>query len=392
VSTETRKRSPDAAAAKISWLWAQVEKAGESQNAAMARESLERLLAEPSARGTSDEDLAVLTLCRLDLDEGRHREVSERMAGFRWHGVPGSASLLLASDIYLRLDWFEPAREALEQYLADCPEDLDAKRKLGLVLLMLDRDEEADRLLISTARREQHKVPATLAYLALLEAKRGRLDESLHLLLQARDLAPFDDRIQHSLLRIEALRVRMKRAAGAGDGLAMTDLVPAMASGMLQLHGFGREKSARASALWREYCTHASPGGRKPAIWAAALEYLVTRSGPHLTQEQLAAEYGVSSTQIREHLQVLEDAIPEGAAATSDLLESAAGEGAELSSAARIEEMAEVLAQLADGLPSLDSPGDAAAWVFERVPPSSDAERREMEEFIGWLWSSRRRR
>jgi len=390
--TETDRTSPSAAAAKINWLWGQVEKARADHDAGVARESLERLLAEPSVRGTSDEDLAVLTLCQLDIEEDRRKEVAERMSGFAWHGIPGPAALLLAADVYMRLDWFEPALSALEEHLRGCPEDLDARRKQGLVLLLLNRDEEAERTLISTARKEQHRIPATLAYLAMLEAKRGRLDESLHLLLQAHDLAPFDDRIEHSLLRIEALRVRMKRAAAAsGEGTSTAELVPGMTAGMLQLHGFGRDKADRASRLWREFLCKKQPGGRKPAIWAAALEYLVTRAGPHYTQDQIAAEYGVSATQLREHLQELEASVSEEDLRGGDLLASAATDGAELQKALRSEEIAEVLSTLSGLLGSLDNPGDAVAWVFERISPASDAERRELEEFVGWLWTAKRR-
>jgi len=357
----------------------------------VAREGLERLIAEPAVRGTADEDLALLTLSQLDLEEGRGREVAERMSGFSWHGVPGPAALLLAADIYMRLDWFEQALQAFDEYLSGCPEDLDARRKQGLVLLMLNRDEEAERTLISTARREQHRIPATLSYLALLEAKRGRLDESLHLLLQAHDLAPFDERIEHSLLRIEALRVRLKRAVSSGDTAPLADLVPGMASGMLHLHGYGKERADRAAALWREFCSRKAPGGRKPAIWAASLEYLVTRVGPHLTQDQLASEYGVSASQLREHLQELESTVGSSDLPPEDLLASTAYDGEELRKTMRSEEIAEVLSLLSAELGSMDSPGDAAAWVFERVPPASEAERRELEEFTGWLWTVRHR-
>jgi tetratricopeptide (TPR) repeat protein len=313
------------------------------------------------------------------------------MSGFSWHGIPGPAALLLAADIYMRLDWFEPSLQALEEHLRGCPEDLDARRKQGLVMLLLNRDEEAERILISTARREQHRIPATLAYIALLEAKRGRLDESLHLLLQAHDLAPFDDRIEHSLLRIEALRVRMKRAVSSGDGVSASELVPGMTAGMLQLHGYGKDKAERAARLWRQFLARRQPGGRKPAIWAAALEYLVTRAGPHYSQEQLAVEYGVSATQLREHLQELESEVPEEDLRGEDLLASTAFDGAELQKALRSQEIADVLSSLTERLGSLDSPGEAAAWVFERVPPASDPERHELEEFIGWLWTAKRR-
>ncbi len=225
---------------KIGWLWKQVEKARKDNNHEMARESLERLLADPSVHGTSDEDLANLNLSQLDLEEGRSREAALRLSNFKWHGVPGPAGLLLTSDVYLKLEWFEQAREMLEEYLDILPEDLDARRKLGLVHLMLNNDEEAQRLLLATARREKYRIPATLTYLAMLEAKTGHIEESLHLLLQAKELAPQDERIEHTLLRIESLRVSLKRRALHQNDLPIEDIVAGMVSGMLELHGYSK--------------------------------------------------------------------------------------------------------------------------------------------------------
>lgn len=382
-------REGQSPAGKIAWLWKQVEKARESSDHASERECLERLIGDPAVRGTSDEDLALLGLCRLDLSEGRSADVARRLSSFEWHGIPGPAALLLAADIFLRLDWFSKALENLEEYLAAIPEDLDARRKAGLVLLMLDRDAEAERMLVSTARREQHRVPATLAYLAMLEAKRGRLEESLHLLLQARDLAPFDERIEHTLLQIEALRVRLKRGTMTRDDLPFTDLVPAMAAGMLQLHGYGRDRAAAAEEIWKRFCAAARPGGRKPAIWAAALEYLVTRSGPHHTQERIALDYGVSVTQLREHLQEMETALGEEAMPGADLLSLAARDGSELAEAVRQSRMVDALSDLTGRLTAFDTPADAVEWALCRVSPVSEEERRLLEDFIAWIWERR---
>jgi tetratricopeptide (TPR) repeat protein len=374
---------------KIPWLWKQIEKARDAGDAAVEREGLERLIADSTVRGTSDEDLALLGLSRLDLAEGRALEVSKRLSAFEWHGIPGPAALLLFSDICLRLDWFARARESLEEYMRSFPEDLDARRKLGLVMLMLDEDAEAERILLATARREQNGVPATLSYLALLEAKRGRLEESLHLMLQARDLAPFDARIEHSLLSIEALRVRMKRGTVARDDLPLKDLVPAMAAGMLQLHGFGRERADAAIDLWARFSAGARPTGRKPAIWAAALEYLVTRSGPHFTQDQLAADYGISVTQLREHLQEMEAAFGPEVLQYTDLLQDAARDGLELAVSIRQSGAVDVLSELASRAAEFASAGDAADWVLERYSPASDRERREVADFVAWMWRRR---
>jgi len=379
-----RTGSPEA---KIAWLWNQVEKAREDRNPERARESLERLLADTSVKGTSDEDLAVLGLCQLDLDSGRHREVAERLSGFKWHGVPSPAGLLLASDIYLRLEWFAPAREALEGYMKLIPEDLDARRKLGLVLLMLNHDEEAQRQLLATARREKNSVPETLTYLAMLEAKAGRLEESLHLLLQARDLAPSDQRIEHTLLRIEALRVNLKRKALQIDGLPMEDIVAGMVTGMLELHGYSPDRSKAAVDVWNRFCTAETPKGRKPAIWAAALEYAVTRSGPHFTQDQLALEYRISATQLREHYQAIIDVVPIEEGRGGDLLSETEKAGSTLSGLLRREEMAEVISEAMGMLGEFSGPGELCVWVFDRVPPRSEPERREMEDFLGMVWN-----
>ncbi len=384
-----REREGQSPAGKIAWLWKQVEKARDSSDRAAERECLERLLGDPAVRGTSDEDLSLLGLCRLDLSEGRSADVARRLSSFEWHGIPGPAALLLAADIFLRLDWFSKALDCLEEYLSAIPEDLDARRKAGLVLLMLDRDAEAERMLVSTARREQHRVPATLAYLAMLEAKRGRLEESLHLLLQARDLAPFDERIEHTLLQIEALRVRLKRGTMTRDDLPFTDLVPAMAAGMLQLHGYGKDRAAAAEELWKRFCASGKPGGRKPAIWAAALEYLVTRSGPHHTQDRIALDYGVSVTQLREHLQEMEAALGDGALPGADLLSSAARDGSELAEAVRQSRLMDALSDLTDRLASFDSPAEAVEWAADRASPVSEEERRLLEDFIAWIWERR---
>ena len=41
--------------------------------------------------------------------------------------------------------------------------------------------------------------------------------------------------------------------------------------------------------------------------------------------------------------------------------------------------------------PEFDGPGEAVSWVFDRVVPRSEAERREIEEFIGFLWRKKGR-
>ncbi len=381
---------------KIRWLWKEIEGARDRGDPEGEREGLERLLADPAVKATPDEDLAILSVSRLDLIEGRARDAAQRMAGFQWHGVPGPASLLLASDVFLRLDWFDPARECLEEYVKSCPEDLDARRKLGLSLLLLDRDPEAERALLAVARREQNSVPATLAYLALLEAKRGRLEESLHLLIQARDLAPFDSRIEHTLLRIEALRVSTKRRAmsvqdpAAGD----RDMVPGMAAGMMQVHGYGRELAEKARALWDAFLESrgSAPAGRKPAIWAAALEYAVTMNGPHYTQEELAAEYGVSESRLKQRFAELSRAVDLEAFNRADLLARTASEGRDLLLRVKSSGLSDVLASLAARLGDFSSPADAVEWVLSRSTPQTDSERTELEEFVAWMWKGRTRR
>jgi len=371
---------------KIDWLWKQVDKAREERNGDAVRESLERLLSDPSIRDTSDEDLAVINLSQLDLDEGRSREVALRLADFRWHGVPGPAGLLLLADVYLRLEWFPQAKDALEEYLELIPEDLDARRKLGLVHLMLNDDDQAQRLLLATARREKYRIPDTLTYLAMLEAKAGRLEESLHLLLQARELAPFDEKIEHTLLRIESLRVSLKRRALHHDDLPIEDLVPGMASGMLELHGYSRDKSRQAMEIWNRFCSRQTPAGRKPAIWAAALEYAVTKYGPHFTQKQLADEYGVSTTQLGEHYHSISQAVDVDSIVRDDLLGETERAGQGLQDLVRREEMAEVIASVTGRLENFQGPGEVCSWVFQRIDPINEAERREIEDFIGYLW------
>lgn len=371
---------------KIDWLWKQVEKAREEKNNEAVRESLERLLADSSIRNTSDEDLAVLNLSQLDIDEGRTREAALRLSDFKWHGVPGPAGLLLVSDVYLKLEWFEQARETLEEYLKLIPEDLDARRKLGLVHLMLNNDEEAQRILLATARREKYRIPTTLTYLAILEAKVGRIEESLHLLLQAKELAPLDEKIEHTLLRIESLRVSLKRKALHHEDLPIEDLVAGIVSGMLELHGYSREKSGQALDVWNRFCSMVTPQGRKPAIWAAALEYAVTKYGPHFTQKQLADEYGVSTSQLSEHYLAITEAVDLDALVNTDLLGEIEKEGSGLYNLVRREEMAEVIATIAGRLDEFDGPGEACSWVFDRIEPLNETERREIEDFLSYLW------
>ncbi|OPL20097.1 MAG: hypothetical protein AVO35_01185 [Candidatus Aegiribacteria sp. MLS_C] len=371
---------------KIDWLWKQVESARADDNREAVRECLERLLADPSVRDTSDEDLALINLSQLDLEEGRSREAALRLSDFRWHGVPGPAGLLLLADVYLKLEWFGQARDELEEYLELIPEDLDARRKLGLVQLMLNEDDAAQRILLATARREKNRVPETLTYLAMLEAKAGRLEESLHLLLQARELAPLDEKIEHTLLRIESLRVSLKRRALHQEDLPLEDLVPGMTGGMLELHGYSREKARQAMEAWNRFCSVQRPAGRKPAIWAAALEYSVTRFGPHFTQKQLADEYGVSTTQLGEHYHTIAQAVDLDSIVKEDLLGETERAGHGLRDLVRREEMAEVIASATGRLEEFRGPGEMCAWVFGRIDPLNEAERREIEDFVGYLW------
>jgi len=373
---------------KISWLWKQVDDARRSRNPERAREGLERLLASQEIRGTPDHDLALLHLSQLEIEEGRVADAARRLQGFHWHGIPGPAALLLAADLFLRLDWYDESMEALEDYLRHYPQDTDALRKKGLLLLMRNRDAEAERTLNSVARREKFRVPSTLSYLAMLEAKRGNLEESLHLLLQARGLAPFDERIEHTLLRIEALRVRLRRSVMERGKIPLESAVAGITAGMLGLHGYSREKARRAAAIWNHFCALRKPPGRKPEIWAAALEYAVTRNGPHFTQEQLAEEYGVSATRLGEHYRLLAATVDLDA--PEDPLEEAAREGEALSQEARREEMAEVLSGLAGRLGSFSEPGDAAEWVYRRLPALDEPQRREVEDFVAYIWRKRR--
>ncbi|MBN1435160.1 hypothetical protein JW921_10400 [Candidatus Fermentibacterales bacterium] len=314
------------------------------------------------------------------------RSVAERMGSFSWHGIPGPAALLLAGDIYLRLDWFRQARQCYEDYIKSFPEDLDAKRKLGLVLLMLDEDALAERVLLAVARRERFRVAETLSYQAMLEAKSGRLEESCHLLLQARELDPSDKRIEQSLLRMEALRVRLKRKAMQPGEMPFEALVPAMVTGMLELHGYSGDTARRGRELWEEFCEKAEPHGRKPAIWAAAVEYAITRNVPHYSQEQLAVDYGVSASQLREHFRDLCAAVDVSRYQSRDLLADAAEEGGDLRSRVRSEELADLLGELSHHLSGMDGPGAAVGWVLERLPDVSERERREVEDFVRYLW------
>lgn len=373
---------------KVSWLWSQVEDARKSRDTERAREGLERLLASQEIRGTPDQDLALLYLSQLEMEEGRVSETARRLQDFQWHGIPGPAALLLAADLFMRLDWYDNSMEALESYLQHYPQDTDALRKKGLLLLMQNRDAEAERTLTSVARREKFRVPSTLSYLAMLEAKRGNLEESLHLLLQARGLAPFDERIEHTLLRIEALRVRLRRSVIEREEIPLESAVAGMAAGMLGLHGYSREKARKAAEVWNHFCALGKPSGRKPEIWAAALEYAVTRNGPHFTQEQLAEEYGVSSTRMGEHYRLLAATVDLDA--PEDPLEEAAREGETLSLETRREEMADVLSGLAGRLGSFSEPGDAVEWVYRQLPSLDEPQRREVEDFVAYIWRKRR--
>lgn len=368
---------------KINWLWRQVEEARACRNPEKARESLERLLDDRSVKSTPDENLALLELCRLEMEQGEVSNAARRLSSFKWFGVPGAAALLLAADVFLKLDRFEMSLDSLESYLKLYPGDIDARRKKGLVLMMLHRDEESERILLSVARRESYRIPSTLTYLALLEAKSNRLEESLHLLLQAKELAPFDQKIEHSLLRIEALRVQMRRSAIEKTDLPLADVVPGMTAGMLGLHGYSAEVARAAADAWSRFCASNTPTGRKPETWAAALEYAVTRGGPHFTQEQLAGEYGVSVSQLRDRYQVLTETVKFPQA---DFLDRTASEGSDLLREARREEIAAVIYDLGAHNTEFQNASEAAAWVFERVTPVDDIQRREIEEFVAYIW------
>ena len=224
---------------------------------------------------------------------------------------------------------------------------------------------------------------STLTYLALLEAKRDKLEESLHLLLQARELAPYDEKIEHSLLRIEALRVQMRRSAIESDLLPLSEVVPGMTAGMLGLHGYSPEIAKIAADTWSRFCASNTPAGRKPEAWAAALEYAVTSGGPHFTQEQLAGEYGVSASQLRDHYHILKKSV---SLPQTRLLERLASEGSDLLRDTRMDEIAEILAELGSASDEFENASDAAAWVFQRVSPVDEVQRREIEEFVAYIW------
>jgi len=376
---------------KISWLWKQVEESRKAGDEEVCRESLERLLGDSSVRNTADYDLALLNLSQIDIDTGMTREAAVRMNDFKWHGVPSPAGLLLAGDIYLRLERFKQARITFSEYLKSIPEDLNARRKLGLVYLMLDEDDEAQRELLAVSRREKNRVPETLTYLAMLEAKAGRLEESLHLLLQARDIAPHDEKVEHTLLRIEALRVSLKRKALSHENLPLEDISAGMVSGMLEFHGYSAELAATARDVWNSFCAEVKPTGRKPAIWAAALEYAVTINGPHYTQEQLADEYGISVTQLRDHYQTIAETVDLNALISTDLLTETERAGHCLSGLVRREEMASAITEASSQLDNFNNPGEVCSWVFDRIEPANDAERREIEDFLNFIWWRKRR-
>jgi tetratricopeptide (TPR) repeat protein len=176
---------------KVSWLWSQVEDARKSRDTERAREGLERLLASQEIRGTPDQDLALLYLSQLEMEEGAGcRKPPDGCRTSSGTGFPVLRRCCWRRTSLHETGLVRQLMEALESYLQHYPQDTDALRKKGLLLLMQNRDAEAERTLTSVARREKFRVPSTLSYLAMLEAKRGNLEESLHLLLQARGLAP----------------------------------------------------------------------------------------------------------------------------------------------------------------------------------------------------------
>jgi len=162
-----------------------------------------------------------------------------------------------------------------------------------------------------------------------------------------------------------------------------------MVSGMMELHGYSRDKSRQALDVWNEFCSVKVPEGRKPAIWAASLEYAVTKYGPHFTQKQLADEYGVSTSQLGEHYHALSEVVDLDSLINTDLLGDTEKEGHGLHSLVRREEMAEVIATIAGRLDEFDGPGEVCSWVFERIKPLNETEQREIEDFLSYLWKKR---
>jgi hypothetical protein len=180
--------------------------------------------------------------------------------------------------------------------------------------------------------------------------------------------------------------VSLKRKALQQEDLPIEDIVAGMVTGMLELHGYSPDRGRAAVDVWNRFCASGTPKGRKPAIWAAALEYAVTRSGPHFTQDQLALEYRISATQLREHYQTITEVVAIEEVHGGDLLSETEEAGSTLSGLVRREEMAEVISQAVTLLGEFSGPGDLCAWVFDRVPPRSEPERREMEDFLGMVW------
>jgi hypothetical protein len=52
--------------------------------------------------------------------------------------------------------------------------------------------------------------------------------------------------------------------------------------------------------------------------------------------------------------------------------------------------MADVLSGLAGRLGSFSEPGDAVEWVYRQLPSLDEPRRREVEDFVAYIWRKRR--
>jgi hypothetical protein len=84
------------------------------------------------------------------------------------------------------------------------------------------------------------------------------------------------------------------------EGCGELDDVETLCVLSMDAHGYSPREVIRAVRMWRDFCGQARPAYRRPAAYAAAVEYAFSLLGLYEgdTQERIAAYYGIAPTSL----------------------------------------------------------------------------------------------
>jgi tetratricopeptide (TPR) repeat protein len=156
---------------------------------------------------------------------------------------------------------------------------------------------------------EEDEITASLAHCL---ARLGELGEARAMARDALDGAPDNEEHRALLDWVEAGAPRERErqggrrrrdvvtSPGAPTRAAMPDQVARLIAVRMREAGFTREYVERAQALWGDFCGGRALRSKKPAVYAAAIEYAIARVDEKrdVTQAELARRYGVAAGSI----------------------------------------------------------------------------------------------